>query len=80
MATPVKYWFEKDAQIIGLNGTGGADKTLRVYFARSATALSSATDEPFDGITRFDRFHDAIVAGSVAKILRRMGHPQAEIY
>ena len=76
-----RYWLEKDSQIIGIKDGPGADKTLRVFFVRSATALSAASDEPFDGITRFDRFHDAIVAGAVAKILRRSSEPaKASVY
>ena len=81
MTDTTRYWLEKDSQIIGLDGGAGSNKTLRVFFVRSATALSSASDEPFDGITRFDRFHQAIVAGAVAKILRRSGQPQrASVY
>jgi len=77
--TPTKYWLEKDAEIIGLVGVSGADKTLRVYFAKEADTLVSPTDEPFNGVARFDRFHDAIVAGAIAKILRRSGAAQAAL-
>jgi len=74
--TPTRYWIEKDAEIIGLFGTAGADKTLRVFFAKAADILVAATDEPFGGVTRFDRFHESIVVGAVAKILRRSGAEQ----
>ena len=73
MATPSKYWLEKDATIIAIDGTTPANGTIRVYYTKVANTLSSSTDEPFDGITRFDRFHDAIVSGAVAKILLRAG-------
>jgi len=80
MADPTRYWLERDGQVIGINNTPAAGKTLRVYYIKNPETLQAGEDEPFDGIVKFERFHDAIVSGTVAKILTRLGEQRAFVY
>lgn len=63
------YFLEENATILGIFPVPTEVKNIRMDYIKSPTDLSSADDEPFDGITKFDALHQAIVDGAVWLLL-----------
>lgn len=76
------YHLEENATILSIFPVPTEVKNIRMDYIKSPTDLSSTSDEPFDGITKFDALHMAIVDGAIWMLLETIdgAEGKAQLY